>query len=83
MKKIKAEIVQRDGKERVLYINWEFNNKNEEESIKWMRYPREFEVREIMLKANTHSGSHLTIQRTIQKIMEIGYKWDKIANNVR
>ena len=39
-----------------------------------MRYPREFEAREIMLKAHTDTGSHLTIQRTFQKIVEMGYK---------
>ena len=85
-KRFKAEILQRDGKEeRVLYRNWEFNNNEEEEkeSIKWMRYPREFEAREIMLKAHTDTGSHLTIHRTIQKIVEMGYKWDKMANDVR
>ena len=37
-----------------------------------MRYTREFESRDITLKAHTDSGSHLTIQRTIQKIMEMG-----------
>ena len=31
-----------------------------------------------MLKAHTDTGSHLTIQRTIQKIVEIGYKWQMI-----
>ena len=87
-KRFKAEILQRDGKEeRVLYRKWEFNNNNnneeEKESIKWMRYPREFKAREIMLKAHTDTGSHLTIQRTIQKIVEKGYKWDKMANDVR
>ena len=75
-KRIKAETLQRDGKEeRVLHRNWEFNNnKNEEEKddIKWVRYPREFEAREIMLKAHINTGSHLTIQRTIQKIVEMG-----------
>ena len=75
-KRFKSEILQRDGKEeRVLYRNWEFNNnKNEEEkeSIKWMRYPREFEAREIMFKEHTVTGSHLTIKRTIQKIVEMG-----------
>ena len=70
----KAEILQRDDKEeRVLYRNWEFNNNEEEkENIKWMRYPREFEAREIMLKTHTDTGSHLTIQITIQKIVEMG-----------
>ena len=48
-----------------------------------MKYPREFEAKEIMLKAHTNTGSHLTIQRTIQKIMKIGYKWDKMSNYVR
>ena len=48
-----------------------------------MRYQREFENREIMLKAHTDSESHLTIQRTIQRIVKIGYKWDKIENDVR
>ena len=47
-----------------------------------MWFPREFETREIMLKAHTDTGSHLTIQRTIQKIVEMGYKWDKMANDV-
>ena len=42
--------------------------------IKWLIYPREFEAREIMLKVHTDTGSHLLIQRTIQKIMEMGYK---------
>ena len=73
----KAEILQRDSQEeRVLNRNWEFNNnKNEEEkeSIKWMRYPREFEAREIMLKVHTDTGFHLTIQRTTQKIVDMGY----------
>ena len=32
-----------------------------------MRYPREFEARGIILKAYTNTGSHLTIQRTIQR----------------
>ena len=48
-----------------------------------MRYPREFEAREIMLKAHTDTESHLTIQWTIQKIVKRGYKWDKMANDVR
>ena len=41
------------------------------------------EAREIMLKAHTGTGSHLTIQRTIQKIVEMGYKWNKKSNDVR
>ena len=44
-----------------------------------MRYPREFEAREIILKAHTDTGSHLSIQRTIQKIVEMGNKWNKMA----
>ena len=32
-----------------------------------MKYFREFEAREIMLKAHSNTGSHLTIQRTIQR----------------
>ena len=36
-----------------------------------------------MLKAHTETGSHLKIQRTIQKIVEMVYKWDKMANDVR
>ena len=48
-----------------------------------MRYPREFEAREIMLKAHTDSEYHLTIQRTIQRIVKMGYKWDKFENDVR
>ena len=39
-----------------------------------MRYPKEFKTREIMLKVHTYTGSHFTIQRTIQKIIEMGYK---------
>ena len=32
-----------------------------------MKYFREFEGREIMLEAHSNTGSHLTIQRTIQR----------------
>ena len=38
-----------------------------------MRYPKEFEAREIMSKIHTDTGSHFAIQRTIQKIVKIGY----------
>ena len=50
-------------------------NEEEKESIKWMKYPREYEAREIMLKAHTDTRSHFTIQKTIQKIVEMRYKW--------
>ena len=43
-------------------------------SIKLLRYPREFEAREIMLNVHTDALSHLSIQRTIQKIKEMEYK---------
>ena len=48
-----------------------------------MRYPREFEAKEVMLKAHTDRGSRITIQRNIKKIVEMGYKWDKIESDVR
>ena len=37
-----------------------------------MRYSRNCEAREIMLKAHIDSGSHLTIQWTFQKRDEMG-----------
>ena len=40
-----------------------------------MKYPSEFEAWEIMLKKHTDTGSHLIIQRTIQKTVKMGYKW--------
>ena len=46
--------------------------KIEKESIKWMRYPREFEAKEVMLKAHTDRGSRITIQRNIKK----KWRWD-------
>ena len=39
-----------------------------------MKYPREFEAKEIMLKARTKTGSHLTLQITIHKIVEMAYE---------
>ena len=34
-------------------------NEEEREFIKWMRYPREFEARDLILKAYTDTGSHI------------------------
>ena len=52
----------------------------EKENIKWMRYPWEFEAREIMLKSHSDNGSHLTIQK---KLFKTSCKWDKMANDMR
>ena len=37
-----------------------------------MKYPREFEVREIMLKAHTDTGSHLKFKELFKR----KWKWD-------
>ena len=44
-----------------------------------MRYPREFEIGEIMLKEYTDMESHLKIQM----IVKMGYKWDKMVNDLK
>ena len=44
-----------------------------------MRYLREFDSREVMLRSNTYTWFHLAIQITIPKIVEIEWngKWCK------
>ena len=39
-----------------------------------MKYPREFEAREIMLKVRTNTEFHLTLQIIINKIVEMTYE---------
>ena len=50
----------------------------EKENIKWMRYPWEFEAREIMLKSHSDNESHLTIQKNYSKLRVNGIKWKMI-----
>ena len=68
--------------------NWNYNNaiKNEDGSKKsdnWMIYPRVYEVNDICFKAHWGSGSHLSIERTIEAIKGLGYRWDKMEKDAR
>ena len=42
-----------------------------------MIYPRVYEVNGICFKAHWGSGSYLSIERTIEAIKGLGYRWDK------
>ena len=68
--------------------NWNYNNaiKNEDGSKKsdnWMIYPRVYEVNDICFKAHWGSGSYLSIERTIEAIKGLGYRWDKMEKDAR
>ena len=68
--------------------NWNYNNaiKNEDGSKKsdnWMIYPRVYEVNDIFFKAHWGSGSHLSIERTIEAIKGLGYRWDKMEKRCK
>ena len=68
--------------------NWNYNNaiKNEygsKKSDNWMIYPRVYKVNDIYFKAHWGSGSHLSIERTIEAIKGLGYRWDKMEKDVR
>ena len=68
--------------------NWNYNNaiKNEDGSKKsdnWMIHPRVYEVNDVCFKAHWGSGSHLSIERTIEAIKGLGYRWDKMEKDTR
>ena len=43
-----------------------------------MIYPRVYEVNDIYFKAHWGSGSHLSIESTIEVIKGLEYRWDKM-----
>ena len=48
-----------------------------------MIYPRVHEVNDICFKTHWGSGSHLSIERTIEAIKGLGYRWDKMEKDAR
>ena len=85
----KTEVIIIDGKDHIsLMRNWNYSNaiKNEvvlKKSDNWMIYSRVYEVNDICFKAHWGSGSHLSIERTIEAIKGLGYRWDKMEKDAR
>ena len=48
-----------------------------------MIYSRVYEVNDICFKAHWGSESHLSIERTIEAIKGLGYRWDKMEKDAR
>ena len=70
-----------------LLRNWNYikNNdaKNSQNQELWFEIPREYKKNDIIFKAHTTGGSHLTVKRTLEEIMKLGYRWEGIKKDVR
>ena len=85
-------------KERVyLYKNWNYcSNKNQisddkveqnkiesNQSEDWLVIPYSYEINDIIYQAHTSAGSHLSIQKTLEEIRKIGYRWENYESYER
>ena len=80
-----------------MYKNWNYSsNKNQisddkveqdkienNQSEDWLVIPYSYEINDIIYQAHTSAGSHLSIQKTLEEIRKIGYRWENYESYVR
>ena len=75
--------------------NWSYNlqsnthtsrgNNEEEKNLiedKWYIHPRKFQAQEIIFLAHVSVGSHLSIKRTTEQVLESGYRWENMDSDI-
>ena len=62
------------------------NNEEEEEKNliedKWYIHPRKLQAQEIIFLAHVSVGSHLSIKRTTEQVLESGYRWENMDSDI-
>ena len=78
----------------MLIKNWSYNlqsnihtsrGNNEEKNLiedKWYIHPRKLQAQEIIFLANVSVGSHLSIKRTTEQVLESGYRWKDMDSDI-
>ena len=94
-KVIKGVVNKKEGV--YLYKKWNYSsNKNQisddkveqnkiesNQSEDWLVIPYSYEINDIIYQAHTSAGSHLSIQKTLEEIRKIGYRWENYESYVR
>ena len=66
--------------------NWNYINKNDDKNSQnqelWFEIPREYKKNDIIFKAHTTGGSHIAVERTLEEIVKLGYRWEGIEKDV-
>ena len=69
-----------------LLRNWNYiknDDKNSQNQELWFKIPREYKKNDIIFKAHTTGGSHLTVKRTLEEMIKLGFIWEGIEKDVR
>ena len=48
----------------------------------WYIHPRKLQAQDIIFLAHVSVGTHLSIKRTTEQVLESGYKWENMDSDI-